>query len=79
MIDLTVKNSKAKSLHKSFGISDERSDELADILTGISRTVNELTVSEQFKEIAKFCNTAEELAWCICIHTKWLLMEGYKI
>lgn len=67
---ITVVNSQAASLHESFGITEERSDELCDRMSRLSK--EGLRLSEFVSIIASHCTSNEELAFVCYTHGRWM-------
>lgn len=78
-MEIKIVNPNASSLHLAFGITEQRSDELADHMTKVDAFcyhAADSNYSERLKLIAAFCDNLEELHWCLITDTKYLMLKG---
>jgi hypothetical protein len=80
---LKLKFPKEKYLHRAYGITDLRRTELTDKLDQMVKEATEgppryVYIHEIIAHIEKFCDTPEELIFCVFQHT-WLLATNGRI
>lgn len=85
MIDLKFPNPTAGNLGDAFGIPMERQNELSGKLDEMvaaftpKRGQRQVYVSEIFTFIQAFCNTNEELIYCLINHMAWHYKMGSAV
>lgn len=75
IVETEFVNGKGK-LHLAFGITDERSDELCQQMEDYLRMIMKAPYSRRnaivYRDLAKMCNTNEELVYITVAHCKFL-------
>ena len=67
-MELKIVNPNSFMMHTALGISEERSNELCDLMTAYTKEHPIMTSADSMHYIGKICNTIEELAWCSFTH-----------
>lgn len=73
MIEVKISDPENYSVHSALGISEERSNELCELMGQIedsTRYVNRIEI------ISSFCNSIEELIFCVGTDMKYLILTG---
>ena len=74
-MELKIVNRTASSFHEAVGISEERSDILADQMDEIIKKYKQAGgtayACEVFNDITKLCANLEELVYCVIAHTNY--------
>jgi len=81
-MDFVIVDSTTNDFSDAIGISPERCLELSkklDSMVGRWAPCTILRVADISKEIASFCDTIEEFAYCLILHMGWWQRRGHNL
>lgn len=77
-MELKIIDENVPDLYLAFGITEERAVELCSKMNQLMEDrPDEIRWCNILSDIAKFCNTNEELVACVTSNYRWLIRKGF--
>jgi hypothetical protein len=71
-MELKIANPDSFMAHTALGISEERSNQLCDLMTAHVKQYSIMSLHASLQYVASICKTVEELAWLSFTHGCYL-------